>query len=1301
MGTITTLRPSSTSSSAGWSAVGAASLHAATSDDSDASYALWAGTGSPLILATPLDSPPAGERRHMVRLRARGEDGAAWWAVMLRSGTVVAGASATFTASPGTVSGSWGAGAPHDGSTVLSCYVTGQSTGVKINELYLDVDSRLAPTFTPQTLDGTGASNTTITDTASPTVHINAPDFDDLAPRQYRYWITLSGAIVWDTGVVSGAPVDRATTPLENGSYVLHAQIWSTLGANTAYSSDEETLSFTISLGEVPAPGPPSVTPELPLYRVEVCAPADLTDFDSGTGYVEIQRVDCPVGGYLDLPGTAGAYASTPDPPDVVLYSFDVDDEGWIGEGPTTVQRVTTPTHDGAGSLEASRAFPASGFGQVRFNDNSGLRDLSANGPTLAAWVLVPAGTPGAAWVANLQIQDPGFTWVPGPSFSITPGVWTLITHTPDPVLLANCRSIGFDIGANDVDGTFPVYVDTVMQGYPPFVAPPVDLEITVFAQRSDDWRPAADQTLVGKYETISEQRSWRLTLDADGEGDPSRVGRPFLAWSTDGTLATTTRVYADRRAPIDPYGRVWLRVTLDADNGSGNWEVTFETKETEDGDWVPLGEPTVGSGTTSIFEGTAPITVGAHLDTSVNPVERFEGRIFSAEVRDPSVPSILVSPDFTIHAAGTDTFTDSAGAIWTINGVAALTSAQTALTIAILGPLEESECAEWVDYTLPRAGVGRSCDHEPASCCSYYRARTVGIADGALLVSAWSDAFNPGIPEGVIVMWPSTAASIPSGWNRVSALDGRYVKGIATAATDPGATGGATGHFHTTPGHVHSTNHAHTTPANVQASTNTFLSSDGIASNTAFAANHTHTWPDTDTRNMNSQSTAPNSSSASNDPARLEVIWISSNGNPVGIPDGALAFMNDISPAGWTTYADATNRFMRGAEAGADGGTTVVSQVSNHTHNVEAHIHPGTVHDHTSPNTGDANGTLSFFSGPTSATWDVVHDHPVTVGMSSAAILQDSTPGASGTASPAEPPYRNVRVRQNTSGVPDLPVGAIAAWLGPLAAIPGNWALCDGSGGTSDMTALYPRGADASIGTTGGGDGAHTHTGNTHGHATTGHTHSAVTGVSDDVTAGVSATPAVGTVTATHTHPTDGTDSATPTVGNADSGALDSATLEPPYTEVALIQLISELEPPADPETFCLEWDDDYHLIRTTTPDGPIYVAVAGKFEWDVTRPFTAATGVMGTRFVTSAPPGGRNLKMVAAVESEAALAELRAVLARPLVLISPSDSSEVWAAPVAESVRIIKVNRIRQVMADFIATGPEPTPQLADVGA
>jgi hypothetical protein len=250
-------------------------------------------------------------------------------------------------------------------------------------------------------------------------------------------------------------------------------------------------------------------------------------------------------------------------------------------------------------------------------------------------------------------------------------------------------------------------------------------------------------------------------------------------------------------------------------------------------------------------------------------------------------------------------------------------------------------------------------------------------------------------------------------------------------------------------------------------------------------------------------------------------------------------------------------------------------------------------------------------------------------------------------------------------------------------------------------MFGRYPRGATSGIGTSGGNLDAHNHTTPDHTHTTTGHAHSSVVAATGVNKANISNTGAVSAAAGTHLHTMTDTNSTTPTVAVSGSGNLSSTTTEPPYEEVAFVQLMETPTPPPDPITFCLEWSEDEHLIRTLGPAGPMYVPVIGMFEWSRDRPFTAATGVNGTRFVTSAPPGGRDLRMVASVESEVDLATLRAVLARPLVLISPSDSSEVWAAPVAETVRIIKVGRIRQVTVEFTSTGPEPGPQLADVGA
>lgn len=1144
MGTITILRPSATSSATGWTP-SAGTLHGATSDDNDATYALWSGSGSEMILATPVDSPPAGERRHQVRLRARGEDGSAWWSVRLSSGVLVAGASAQFSSSPSTVTGSWGFGAPADGSTVLYAYVDGQSTGVKINELYLDMDSREAPTLTPQILDGSGSSTVLVADTAQPIVRADSVDLDDLDPRQYRYWVTLNGAIVWDTGIVSGPAVDRQTTALDNGDYVAHLMVWSTLGQNTEYASDEETLAFTVQVGQIAVPVNPTVTPQpdSPFYLVEACAPY-VDSLDGEVGYLEIQRVDCPVGGYLRMATVEGSHASTPEPGAVI--------------------------------------------------------------------------------------------------------------------------------------GT--------------------ELEIIVKAGRSDDWRPDTDQVLISQYNSTGNQRSWQLYIDADGDGDPALMGRPVMGWSVDGVAHS--HLSATERAPVDPYGVVRLKVSWLLDDGLGGQTLTFWTRETDEDEWTVLGDVLTDVSTT-VFDSTADYAVGAILAGS-SSINQFDGWIYSAEVRHAIDGPAYASPDFTGHMDGTREITDGQGNIWTVYGSSSIYSPTSTTSIAMLGPLVTDECAEWLDYTLPRSGVGATCDHAPVSCCSYYRARTVGRVDGDLRVSNWSDVFDPAVPLGVIVMWPDTNASIPSGWSRVTELDDKYAKGVATTSTDPGTTGGSASHSHTSPGHTHDTSHVHTVTGATSASTTTVNSTPNSAGSTAALSSHTHTRSSVNSATIVSDTSVPSTGTSNNDPASLRVIYIKSHGSALGVPDGALGLTPDISLSGWTDYANGANRFFKGAAAAGNGGATAATTLDSHTHTINSHVHFETDHTHTSPNTGTFTSTQTLTAGATPVLWQASHSHPVTVASTLTATLTSASGGSSGgAAADLRPPFRNVRVQENTSGDVSLPVGLICAWRGPLGLIPNFWQLCDGTSGTMDLIGRYPQGATSSIGSAGGSSTAHNHTGGSHTHATSGHSHTMTIGSAAAATSNVSTTATVTTVSGTHIHTGSSTNSTTPTVGNSSVGTLSDSSGEPVHEEVAFIQLMEEPTPGPDPDTFCLTWSDDEHLIRTTGPDGPMWAAILGKFEWSVDRPFTVSTGVNGTRFVTSAEPGGRDLTMVCAVESEQAWAELHEILARPLVLISPSDADEVWAAPIAESVRVVKVGRIRQVTASFTGTGPQPAPQLADVGA
>jgi len=80
--------------------------------------------------------------------------------------------------------------------------------------------------------------------------------------------------------------------------------------------------------------------------------------------------------------------------------------------------------------------------------------------------------------------------------------------------------------------------------------------------------------------------------------------------------------------------------------------------------------------------------------------------------------------------------------------------------------------------------------------------------------------------------------------------------------------------------------------------------------------------------------------------------------------------------------------------------------------------------------------------------------------------------------------------VDENAFGV--VPIGGIVLYSGAFADIPGNWALCDGQGGTPDMDKRFARGttAEGNLGNSGGSDDAvvvsHGHTTN----STGAHTH-------------------------------------------------------------------------------------------------------------------------------------------------------------------------------------------------------------------
>lgn len=195
---------------------------------------------------------------------------------------------------------------------------------------------------------------------------------------------------------------------------------------------------------------------------------------------------------------------------------------------------------------------------------------------------------------------------------------------------------------------------------------------VAILVVRSDRWQlPGGDETGISQYQTSGDQRSFRLSFDADGGGNPDLAGRPFLVWSEDGTSTPPAfkTAFATNTLPETDDNVIAVQATLVLDNGSGVWEVTFEWATTLDGPWTQLGQVVNGSGTTSVHNSTGELTIGAY---SGGAAENFRGRVLAAELRDDQ-GAALATPDFTAENVGTESFNDATGNTWTINGDAVI----------------------------------------------------------------------------------------------------------------------------------------------------------------------------------------------------------------------------------------------------------------------------------------------------------------------------------------------------------------------------------------------------------------------------------------------------------------------------------------------------------------------------------------------------------------------------------------------------------------------------------------------------
>lgn len=179
-----------------------------------------------------------------------------------------------------------------------------------------------------------------------------------------------------------------------------------------------------------------------------------------------------------------------------------------------------------------------------------------------------------------------------------------------------------------------------------------------------DDWTPATDsRAIIAKWTTTGNQRSYLF-------GVTVTTGTLSLSWSADGTVVITKTSTA---APTVVDGeRLYVRVTLDVDNGAVGNDVTFYTS-TDGISWSQLGDVVTTAGTTSIFDSTATLNIGA-MDAGTDDLllgKIYLAQVFTGLIGGDGNKRVEFDPLMTNVNAGS--FTARTGELWTINSTAYL----------------------------------------------------------------------------------------------------------------------------------------------------------------------------------------------------------------------------------------------------------------------------------------------------------------------------------------------------------------------------------------------------------------------------------------------------------------------------------------------------------------------------------------------------------------------------------------------------------------------------------------------------
>lgn len=164
------------------------------------------------------------------------------------------------------------------------------------------------------------------------------------------------------------------------------------------------------------------------------------------------------------------------------------------------------------------------------------------------------------------------------------------------------------------------------------------DIDVRVKCQMSN-WNDSVSSFIVGHFGN-SGSRGWRLYKAANG----------YLVfdWTTDGTTLQTA---VNSGTWSMPSTAIWIRVTLDVDNGASGHAIKFYTS-TDGSTYTQFGSTTTRAGTTSVYNVTGhPMEIGCRAST----VDPFSGSIYEVHVLS-GLDGYMVAPALPEHWRGTGT---------------------------------------------------------------------------------------------------------------------------------------------------------------------------------------------------------------------------------------------------------------------------------------------------------------------------------------------------------------------------------------------------------------------------------------------------------------------------------------------------------------------------------------------------------------------------------------------------------------------------------------------------------------------